>query len=70
MVNGKRVLVSATLSNFKVYMPKNRLLLQWNLRSCLFYQLYRYFFIFPENSVKMIQNFKEKGVAAAPSAHP
>ena len=36
MVNGKRVLVSATQSNFKVYMPKNRLLLEWNLRSCLF----------------------------------
>ena len=63
MVNGKRVLVSATQSNFKVYMPKNRLLLQDT-------SSYRYFFIFSENSVKMIQNFKEKGVAAAPSAHP
>ena len=27
-------------------------------------------FYFSENSIKIIQNFKEKGVATAPSAHP
>ena len=33
-------------------------------------QLYRYmYFLFSKNSIKIMQNFKAKGVAAAPSAH-